>query len=210
METWLRYGVIISFVISLISLAYLILKTFSFGKRLHHAETPWKGRKGILYAFTRGMMPWEKESARKHLITYSAGVLYHLGIFSAAFYILSLVISFSIHLSFLYFFRILMAAGIICGLGLLVKRISLRSMRGISCPDDYAANILVGLVLILALADTFFQDIRFVLLLGAVILLLYIPLGKIRHCFFFFYSRYLFGLFFGRRGVLPQKDLSRF
>jgi len=36
------------------------------------------------------------------------------------------------------------------------------------------------------------------------VMFLYIPVGKIRHCFFFFYSRILFGLFYGRRGVLPQ------
>ncbi len=40
----------------------------------------------------------------------------------------------------------------------------------------------------------------------AILLLLYVPLGKIYHMLLFFVSRALFGLQFGRRGVL-QHDL---
>lgn len=210
MQAFLRYGVILSFFISLISLAFLILKTFSFGKRAFYAEPQGKGRKGVLYAFTRGMMPWEKESARKHLMTYIAGVFFHSGIFSSMFYILSLVVPFNINIYFIYFLRILMGIGIVCGLGLLLKRIFLPFLRKISCLDDYAANILVNIALILAFTDTFIQNIRTFLFFVTIFLLFYLPIGKIRHCFFFFYSRVLFGLFFGRRGVLPQKDLLKF
>ena len=210
MQTFLRYGVILSFFTSLISLAILILKTFSFGKRAFYAEPQGKGRKGILYAFTRGMMPWEKESARKHLMTYIAGVFYHSGIFSAMLYIFSLVVPFNINIYFIYLLRILMGIGIVCGLGLLLKRIFLPFMSKISCLDDYAANILVDIALILAFAVTFNQNIRTLLFLVTIFLLLYLPLGKIRHCFFFFYTRILFGVFFGRRGVLPQKRFLKF
>ena len=210
MQAFLRYGVILSFFISLISLAILILNTFSFGKRAFYAEPQAKGRKGILYAFTRGMMPWEKESARKHLMTYIAGVFFHSGIFSAMFYILSLVVPFNVNIYFIYFLRILMGIGIVCGLGLLLKRIFLPFLSKISCLDDYAANILVNIALILAFTDTFIQNIRTFLFFVTIFLLFYLPIGKIRHCFFFFYSRVLFGLFFGRRGVLPQKNLLKF
>lgn len=206
MQSFLRYGVILSFFISLISLAVLILKTFSFGQKSLYAEPQGKGREGVLYAFTRGLMPGEKESTKRHLLTYIAGIFYHSGLFTAIFYILSLLISLRISLFFIYFFRILIAAGIVCGFGLLLKRIFLPFMRKISCVDDYTANIVVDLVLILALMDSFLKDIRPLLFLAAIILFLYIPLGKIRHCLFFFYSRILFGLFFGRRGILPQKS----
>ena len=36
-----------------------------------------------------------------------------------------------------------------------------------------------------------------------VLLLAYAPLGKIRHCLFFFTTRSAFGTFFGRRGTYP-------
>jgi hypothetical protein len=38
---------------------------------------------------------------------------------------------------------------------------------------------------------------------GAV-MLVYIPFSKIRHCVYFFYSKFFFGLSFGRRGVIGQ------
>jgi hypothetical protein len=34
-------------------------------------------------------------------------------------------------------------------------------------------------------------------------LFLYVPLGKIRHCFFFFAARCHMGAHFGRRGTFP-------
>src|SRR5262249_48288162 len=37
---------------------------------------------GILYAFTWGMMPWAKESTRIHIVAYTRGILFHLGIFT--------------------------------------------------------------------------------------------------------------------------------
>jgi hypothetical protein len=42
--------------------------------------------------------------------------------------------------------------------------------------------------------------------LTATALFLYLPFGKIRHCVFFFSTRYHFGAFFGRRGVLPPAE----
>jgi hypothetical protein len=33
---------------------------------------------------------------------------------------------------------------------------------------------------------------------------IYVPLGKIRHCLYFFFSRIFFGKFFGRRAVFPH------
>lgn len=208
MQTLLRHGVILSIFISLLSLAFLILRTFSFGRRSFHAEPMGEGRKGIRYAFTRGLMPWERESARKHPVTYVAGVLYHMGIFSAMFYLLTLVIPFPLGSFLTYLVCGLVALGIVCGLGLLVKRMILSYMRKISCIDDYVSNILVNLFLILTFVDSFVANMRTALFAVTIVLFLYIPLGKIRHCFFFFYSRALFGLFFGRRGVLPQRKVS--
>jgi hypothetical protein len=44
---------------------------------------------------------------------------------------------------------------------------------------------------------------RFVLQLAGAALLLYAPLGKLRHMLFLLTSRRLWGVFYGRRGVLP-------
>lgn len=169
-----------------------------------YAKTRKKGSRGIIYAFSQGMMPWEKESAGQHLLTYIAGVFYHLGIFSAIIYILSLAVGLKISLWLIYLWRLFMAAGLISGSFLFIRRLSSPFLRTLSWPDDYAANILVDLTLLTAFLDTYFIGLRSMLFGMSILLFLYMPVGKIRHCFFFFYSRLLFGLFFGRRGVLPQ------
>jgi hypothetical protein len=201
----LRYGVIFSFLFSIISLSILVLKTFSFGKKPLYAEPRGYAKKGILYAFGRGMLPWEKESSGKHLITYFAGMLYHAGIFAALFYLLSLILSLELSKLFMSFLRFLFVLGFLGGFTLLSKRIFLPAMRKISCPDDFAANTIVNLFLIFAFVHTYLVRATPLFFLLAIVMFLYIPVGKIRHCVFFFYTRILFGLFYGKRGVLPPK-----
>ena len=206
MDKLLSAGVIVSFLLSISALIWLILKTFSFGKPTLKSEAQGESKKGVNYAFVQGMMPWEKESAKRHLITYFSGFLYHGGIFLAAFYTFSLVLGITLPGWILLGFQIVIPAAAAAGIGLFIKRNIVEYMRSISTPDDYAANLLVDTFLILSFVHTLNPGVRPVLLMVSIIMFLYIPLGKIRHCFFFFYSRILFGMFFGRRGVFPRKQ----
>jgi hypothetical protein len=201
----LKIGVILSCFVSLISLSILVTKTFSFGRKPLYAKSRQGGIRGIIYAFGRGMMPWEKESAAKHLPTYIAGVVYHTGIFTALLYLFALVFSFGLPDTFIFLLRILLSLALLCGFALLGKRIFLPTIKKISCPDDFFANVIVDLSLVLAFVCTYTSSAAPLFFLLATIMFLYVPVGKIRHCFFFFYSRILFGLFYGRRGVLPPK-----
>ena len=204
MEAFLRITVILAFILSAAALLAVIIHTFSFGKKPLHAAPGGDWRKGVAYALGQGMMPWEKESARKHILTYFSGLMYHIGIFASLFYLISLLVPIQLSLSLLLFLKTLTASGLACGLGLLLKRNFNDHMRRISCPDDFIANGLVDLFLLFALMDMFILGFRALFYLTAISMLLYIPVGKIRHCFFFFYSRILFGRFFGRRGVYPS------
>lgn len=199
----LKAFVLISFFLSLVLLTLEITGTFDFGRKTKYADAAGSGGKGIVYALGRGMMPWEKESAAKHLPTYTAGILYHLGIFSGILYVLCLALSINIPRFPVVLGRVLMAVGALSGLILLIKRLIIPYMRKISCPDDFASNIIVDLFILTAFLDTFWAGIRIFLFILSSFLFLYMPLGKIRHCFFFFYIRVLFGLFYGRRNVLP-------
>jgi hypothetical protein len=190
------------------SLIYLVLKTFSFGKRISYAGVRGDIKKGISYALGKGMMPWEKESTKKHLLTYIAGIIYHLGIFSGFYYLLSIVIPFDI--LFLDLIRILLFSGLFCGLAMLIKRIVKKDLRKISCPDDFFSNIIVDIFILFVFIDTFLPKMRPLLFSVSIILLLYIPAGKIRHCFFFFYTRILFGIFYGKRGTLPRPPTVKY
>ena len=204
MEAVLRLTVIAALCISAAALAAVVLKNFSFGKKPLFAAPKANPKKGIFYAFGQGMMPWEKESAKKHIITYILGFIYHFGIFAAFFHLILRIFSIQLGVLVIILLKILILIGLSSGLGLFIKRSSLKYMRKISCPDDFLANFLVDVFLVFSIVDLYFGNFRSLFYLSAIILLLYIPVGKIRHCFFFFYSRILFGRFFGRRGVYPR------
>jgi hypothetical protein len=201
----LKTGVILSCIASLISLSILVRKTFSFDRKPLYAKPRQGGIRGILFAFGRGMMPWEKESAAKHLPTYIGGIIYHAGIFAALIYLFALVFSFELPETLISPLRILLSLASLCGLAFLGKRILLPALKKISCPDDFFANGIVDIFLLLAFVHTYVPSIAPFFFLLATVMFLYIPMGKIRHCFFFFYTKILFGLFFGRRGILPPK-----
>jgi hypothetical protein len=201
----LRIFVIAAFFFSLILLTVQVLQTLSFGRRRLHSQPggdPWKG---VAYSFGRGMMPWEKESAAKHLPTYIAGMIYHAGIFAAILSVLLLATGVRPPEAAATALRILLAAGFLAGTGLLIKRVINRKMRHISCPDDFVSNLLVDGLVSLGLLSSWLTAAVPVFFAAAIVTFLYTPLGKIRHCFFFFYSRILFGSYFGRRGVLPRR-----
>lgn len=158
--------------------------------------------RGIVYAFTWGMMPWAKESTRRHLLPYLRGVLFHLGIFAT---LATLAISpwrpslpASIALAGLVFTGIGAAGGLI---GILMRIFDGR-LRALSHPDDYAAVVLVTVWQAAGMAS--WADPRWTGVFYALsaLTLVAIPLTKIRHCIYFFFSRFFFGLFYGRRAVL--------
>ena len=204
----LRLAVFAASAASLIALAARARWAAAFGGPDACAPARGSARRGIAYALGRGLLPWEKESARRHLVTYLAGIIYHTGIFSAFAVLAALAAGFSIPRPIVFLLRLGLAAGLVSGIGLFVKRAVLPLSRALSRLDDYAANLLVNLFLALALAASLDARTADPFMALAVILLLYIPMGKIRHCLFFFRSRIHFGRLLGRRGVLPPGAAS--
>lgn len=153
------------------------------------------------------MLPWEKESAAKHIWTYMGGILYHIGILVTMLFLATLLLRISFPMIFLYLARVLLAISLFCGVALLIKRILKPHLRSLSSGDDYWANFLVDFFILLALISTYAEKVLIPFLIIAIITFIYIPFGKLRHCVFFFYSRIIFGTYFGKRGVLPH--LSR-
>ena len=199
----LKAGVVAAALYAVIALIYLLRKAAAFGSPIFYSKEKGSRIKGIMYAFGRGMMPWEKESAGKHLLSYLAGVTYHAGIFIALLSLRFVLWVVVLPSAILLLCQIILLAGGSCGAGLLVKRISSAEMKVISCLDDYVANIIVDLFIFSALLHSFLFASTPVFYGIAIVMFLYIPVGKIRHCFFFFLTRILFGIFFGRRDVFP-------
>jgi len=94
-------------------------------------------------------------------------------------------------------------AGALAGLALLVRRAVTPWLRGMSHPDDYASNLLATGFAGLAAFWAVNPALEAPFAAAAMALLFYLPLGKIRHCVFFFATRWQAGVFFGRRGVWP-------
>ncbi len=200
----LQLCVAASMLFCVVMLTVMLMHTFAFGRRSTYAQPRGSSFRGIVYAFGLGMLPWEKESAAKHIWTYIGGILYHLGILMAMLLLATVLLGISFPQRLLQPVRILLAIGVVCGLSLLIKRILKPHMRSLSSGDDYLANSLVDLLLLSALVSTFAEAMLAPFLAIAIGIFLYIPFGKLRHCVYFFYSRVLFGTFFGKRGVVPH------
>jgi len=206
MAPYLPYAVLASLIVCVTALAVMVLRTRAFGKKPLHAAPVGAITRGIVFAFGTGMLPWEKESARRHLTTYLAGIVYHFGLFTAAGYVLWRLLS-GIPSGGSALLLALLLPAAAAGVFLLLKRIFVRNMRRISVPDDYISNLLVTLFLAAVVTDVVSGAFTTGLYVTTSLLLLYIPLGKIRHCVFFFYARYLLGRFYGRRGTWPKPAL---
>ena len=160
-------------------------------------------RKGILYAFTLGMLPWKKESARLHPLVYIRGVLFHIGILT---FIILLFVSLFVdlsHLSGSLAFSPFLGLGLIAGIAALAARFIDRNLRALSRPDDYISLVLINLVLLSGLAFVLNITSRTVYWGFVSVLCLYLPWSKVPHVAYFLFSRTVFGVMFGRRGVLP-------
>ena len=186
----------------------------------------------ILYSNTGAMLPMQKESAYKHLPTYTAGILFHIGSFVALLCFLILIPDvFTSDAVSIFFFRQPFVSALIafclwgsacCGIGLIIKRISSKNLRPISNVDDYLSTILVTLFQIIsALLFTFYAFDQYLhkylshgthvgvfctYFLIAALLFLYLPFGKLKHVVYYFAARYHLGFFYGRRGTWPPKS----
>jgi len=226
----LRVSALAAVIWALAGLVFLWLRARAFGKREYFAKPAGNVYGGIAYAFTFAMLPWAKESVRRHLPSFMLGVVYHLGILSAilllalhvlgipyppfgdaagafVFVVKSGDLTISVRL-----LPLLLALGAIGGASLFVKRLVNPTLRGLSCPDDYVSNALATAFVILALATALLTHpwATRLFLVSSIALFAYLPLGKIRHCLFFFCTRYHFGEFFGRRGCMPPRSRAAY
>jgi nitrate reductase gamma subunit len=166
------------------------------------AEPRGSAARGTLYAFTLGMAPWAKESTRRHALSYVRGIGFHLAIFLD----LGLLILSPWWPAWSGLLRGILALasglGAMLGVAGIVLRRTEANLRALSTFDDLLAVTLVTLFqasCALALAWPGLLPLAYVV---ATVMFVDVPLGKIRHCIYFFFSRRFFGTFIGRRGVM--------
>ncbi len=162
------------------------------------------GQRGLLYAFSLGMAPWEKESTRIHWIAYVRGIFFHIGIFLSFVVLLVSPWLAAFPQWLILLTAIVTGAGAFLGFVGIFMRVFGENERVLSLPDDYASVGLSSLFTALAFISLLFPSVLPAFYLVAALMLVYIPFSKIRHCVYFFYSKSFFGRHFGHRGVIGQ------
>jgi len=207
------------FFFQLLALAGLAAGLFGFYRR--YAETmrralpadksPLKGspQRGVAYALTMGMLPWAKESTRIHLAAYLRGIGFHIGIFSTLGTMVVLPFWAEMPEDIATLMALVLGLGAIFGAAGGIMRLADQNLRALSTPDDHFAVWLVTVWMAVGAAATLNAALLASFYVLSAVTLVYAPMGKIRHCLYFFFSRVFFGRFFGRRAVLPHPESVR-
>ncbi len=203
MSAALRLLVLVSAAWSVAALAVELARTRAHGRARYYARPAAPAWRGVVYALGPGMSPAAKESTRANLPAWAAGVSYHLGIFAGLVALALTLLDVAAPAPVRAALAALTALGALSGLALLLRRLLAARLRRLSCLDDGVSNLLVTGFVALACVTSLHPATRPLFLAEAALLLFYVPLGKIRHCAFFFLTRFLAGDFFGRRGAYP-------
>ncbi len=198
---WYSWLAMASLAICIAGCIYHIVKLARLGKPRDYSKRSGSPAEGIIYSFTRAMNPAGKESAYLNLPTYAAGVIYHIGTLIAIILFFVLLFHKNINETITAPFAIFFYISTLYGTTLLIKRIADKKLRKLSTPDDYISNILVtgfhaatGTVLLLPPTYPAYMVI-------AGMLMIYLPVGKLKHAIYFFAARYHIGYFYGWRNV---------
>jgi len=143
--------------------------------------------RGVLYAFTLGMAPWEKESTRKHWVAYLRGIFFHVGTFAAFAVVFLAPYREQLLAPVRWGLLALTLAGAVFGFAGIFMRYLGKNERVLSTPDDYFAVFLTALFGMLAFAALLTPAVMPVFYVVTGVLSVYVPFGKIRHCIYFFY-----------------------
>jgi hypothetical protein len=179
-----------------------VLRARAGGRRDHSRRAGSPGR-GLVYNFTVAMTPAHKEAVSRHPVKFALGVLMHAGVAVALLCVGLLVAWPDGGYRLLALTRPLTGLALLAGSYLLVQRTLSPTLRAMSAPDDYVATLASCGLLALAAVRPIAPGDETALLLYAALLLIYLPLGKLRHVVFFFVARADYGRRLGYRGVYP-------
>ncbi len=200
---WYSILSLVALAICLVSCLYHFIRLIRFGAPKDYSHKLGNTAMAIKYSFTGAMKPSKKESAYMHLPTYTAGLLYHIGTFMAIIIFFLQLTGLELSVVPAYIFSAVLVIGALSGTGIFIKRIVSRKLRSLSCADDYFSNILVTLFQYITIFQLIGDIHGAIYYITATLLLLYVPLGKLRHLVYFFAARYQLGYFYGWRNSWP-------
>lgn len=211
---WYLWLALAAFAFCVVAFLCSFLHLIRLGSPKDRSQPVGKVSAGVVYSCTTAMLPQNKESAYLHLPTYTAGIIYHIGNFLALATFVWLFIA-----SLIDFWPPLQICGTVevihqiisvillisaaCGICLLIKRCIKKELKAISSFDDYFSNIVCTLVQIFTIIYCLSPSFSAPYFVMVAVLMIWMPIGKIKHLLFFFMARYHLGFFYGRRGVWP-------
>ena len=162
--------------------------------------------RGIIYNFTWAMLPSHKETVRLHPYKFVIGTLMHIGIFLALAKALMLIVWPQV----LHYNPavpvVILAIAILCGIYLFFRRVLSSDLRKMSAPEDYISVVVTLGFMIAAMAHESGLISPGAFLICAAIVFFYMPIGKLKHAWFFFIARADYGARLGYRGTYPARN----
>lgn len=173
-------------------------------------QTPPAMRRGILYSWLNIAMPWAMESTRTHAVLYGQFVIFHLGVVAAI--ALSFVIPYTPGWlespGLVLLLQATMGAAFLVSVARLVRRVTNKTMRAISTPDDYFSLSLLAIWFLFAVLAApnrvdAGETVLLVYFFLTAFFLLYVPFSKISHYLYYPFTRFYLGRTLTHRGVFP-------
>ena len=196
--------VVIALVIAAIGLSVQVVNLLKRKPAKYFSPEKGDPKQGVIYAFTKGMLPWNKESGHIHPVVFWAGVVYHLGILFAFVILFERLIFESPGGVLLSLIAIPPYLGALIGIVNFIRRFTNTELKLISVPDDFISLALVSIFMGTAGMYGMGGVDSLVFDLVAIVLFLYLPISKIKHMLTFFFSRYFHGAHLGRLGIYPS------
>jgi len=172
---------------------------------------------GVIMSFLKGILiwpfiPWVKNTFRKNPVIYLAGGLFHLGLFVVIFLGTAHMLVWKSLLGFGWYtlplpiVDWLAAASIVAMVALFINRLMNPVLKLITGSAEWLNLLFVFLPMVTGYAMTHHMFFRYEVLyslhmITVNLLLIWIPFSRISHFMFYFFSRFIHGQEFGKRGV---------
>jgi hypothetical protein len=209
----------VSLVVFVGGMAYRLFRIVLLGWPRDRVESRGSKAVGIVRTYLKGLVlfpfiPWVKRTFGKNSLTYIAGGLFHLSLVLVIFFATPHMLVWKSLLGFgwptlpLPIADWLSAIGIVSLLVLLVNRLTHPVLKLITKSPLWLNWTLVFLPFVTGYIMTHHLFFRYEVLfslhmISVDVLLIWIPLGRISHFLFYFFSRTIHGAQAGKRAVTP-------